>query len=88
MVWIVNQQALIYGKRYFRIFTYQPLRDLMAERDLSFQHLRKNGIVDSVAAVKLNNDDGYVSLRVLDKLCSYLDVPIDKIVAHIDYQPE
>lgn len=64
------------------MFTYQPLRNLMREKNISFQHLRKNGVVDSVAAVKLNNDDGYVSLRVLDKLCAYFGVSIENIVAH------
>lgn len=68
------------------MFTYKPLRELMEKRGMSFQHLRKNGIVDSVAAVKLNNDDGYVSLRVLDKLCSYLNVSIEQIIEHVDDQ--
>ncbi|RDV27746.1 helix-turn-helix domain-containing protein [Lysinibacillus capsici] len=66
------------------MFTYQPLRDLMKERNLSFQHLRKFAKIDSVAAVKLNNDDGYVSMHVLDKLCTYLSVSIDQIVEHVE----
>lgn len=70
------------------MFTYQPLRNLMNERSITFHQLRKNGVVDSVAAVKLNNDDGYVSMRVLDKLCSYLGVSIDQLVEHVDDQPE
>lgn len=65
------------------MFTYQPLRDLMSERGVTFHQLRKKGVVDSVAAVKLNNDDGYVSMRVLDKLCTYFSVSIEQIVTHL-----
>lgn len=64
------------------MFTYQPLRNLMTARGITFHQLRKNGVVDSVAAVKLNNDEGYVSMRVLDKLCTYFSVSIEEIVKH------
>lgn len=84
MVCNVNRYDYLTNKGVLIMFTYQPLRDLMLERNISFRHLRDHAKIDSVAAVKLNRDDGYVSMHVLDKLCSYLSVSIDQIVAHVD----
>lgn len=65
------------------MFTYEPLRRLLEEKNISFRELRRELDIHSVAAVRLNNDSGPVSLEVLDRICTYLSAPIEKVVRHI-----
>lgn len=65
------------------MFTYEPLRTLLAQRKISFRELRRELDIHSVAAVRLNNDSGPVSLEVLDRICTYLNAPIQEVVRHI-----
>jgi len=65
------------------MFTYEPLRTLLSQRKISFRELRRELDIHSVAAVRLNNDSGPVSLEVLDRICTYLNAPIQEVVRHI-----
>lgn len=65
------------------MFTYEPLRRLLEERNIPFRELRREANVHSVAAVHLKNDTGLVSLEILDSICNYLNVPIEQVVRHI-----
>lgn len=61
--------------------TYAPLRQLMAERGVSYYRLRKEGVITSRAATHLRNDSGYVSLQTIDLLCDYFDVEPSYIIS-------
>jgi len=69
------------------MFTYEPLRNLLKERNISFRELRRECNIHSIAAVQLNNDSGLVNLTILDRICTYLNVPIEKVVRHIPDKP-
>ena len=64
--------------------TYAPLRQLMAERDVSFYRLRVDGVVISRSAKYLKNDSGYASLQTMDLLCDYSNVQPSQIIARIE----
>lgn len=80
MVYDVNQLTRGCTKN---MFTYEPLRNLLEERNISFRELRRELGIHSVAAVQLNNDSGIVSLEIIDRICTYLDVPIEQVIRHI-----
>lgn len=65
------------------MFTYEPLRIILKERKISFRKLRNELNIHSVAAVQMNQDSGSVSLEILDRICTYLDVPIEQVVRHV-----
>jgi len=64
------------------MITYEPLRELMKNRGLSFRDLRRDCGITSNVAKALNNDLP-VRTDVLEALCKFFDVPIDSIIQHI-----
>lgn len=61
------------------MISFQPLRDLLAERGISFRQLARECNITSNATVALNNDQP-VRLEVLAEICAFLDVPIESIL--------
>lgn len=60
--------------------TYEPLRSLMAERDVSFYRLREDLGLNSRTSKHLRNDSDYVPLQTIEILCDYFDVDVDRII--------
>lgn len=61
------------------MISFEPLRDLLQSRNISFRKLREDCGISSNAAVALNNDQS-VRLDVLVVICRYLNVHIEDVV--------
>lgn len=62
-------------------FSYVPLWVTLAERGLKKGDLReKAGLYGNTIAKMSKNQ--YVSMKVLDKICEALDVPIEKVMRY------
>lgn len=62
------------------MISYGPLRALMGRHKITFKELRDNFDLGTNTAAKLNNDTGYVSLEVIDKVCNYLSQQLGRAV--------
>lgn len=63
------------------MISYGPLRSKLAEHKITFSDLREKLGIGTNTNVKMNNDSGYVSLEVLDKICNYLSQELQRPVA-------
>lgn len=61
------------------MISFEPLRQLLGERGISFRQLTRDCGISSNAAVALNNDHS-VRLDVIVSICVYLAVPIEEVV--------
>lgn len=61
------------------MFTFEPLRELLEARSLSFRQLARDCNLTSNATVALNNDQS-VRLEVIVTICEYLDVNIEDVI--------
>lgn len=61
------------------MITYEPLRKYLESIGRTINYLRSSGIINSNAAKQLANDDP-VSLRIIGKICVFLDIPIESVV--------
>jgi len=61
------------------MFTFEPLRDLLELRSISFRQLARDCNLTSNATVALNNDQS-VRLEVIVTICEYLDVNIEEVI--------
>lgn len=59
--------------------SYIPFELLIRERKIKRTQLEKDGIIVRNTIAKLGRDE-YVSLEVIDRLCTYFQVPIEAIV--------
>lgn len=64
------------------MFSYKPLQKLLIDRDLKKQDLIDKAKISSATMAKLNTNE-YVSLNILDKICSALECKIEDIIEHI-----
>lgn len=65
-------------------FTYKKLRIKMVEHELNASKLKQEVGLSANTVTKLNNDE-YVALRILEKLCRYFNCNIGDLV---DYVPD
>lgn len=65
------------------MISYKPFRVLVAERNLEVTQLAKNLGISSNTMAKLNakrEENEPVSLKIIEKLCNHLGVPVEKII--------
>jgi putative transcriptional regulator len=62
-------------------FSYKPLWRILLEKDLSRTDLRESLGLSTSTLAKLGKDE-YVSLEVIDKICSKFDVQPNDIMEH------
>lgn len=64
------------------MFTYKPLWKLLLERDMNKQDLRKALGFGPSTIAKMGKGE-YVSLEVIDKICTYFGVQPNDVIEHI-----
>jgi putative transcriptional regulator len=67
--------------RYIMI-SYKPLLKLLIDKDIKKQDLMKKAGISSATVAKFNTNE-YVSLEVIDKICSILDCQPGDILEYI-----
>jgi len=65
------------------MINYAPLRALLARQKRPMQELRDKLSIGTNTISKMNNDSGYVSLEVIDRICNYLDCRIEDVLEHV-----
>lgn len=66
-------------------FSYKPLWRLLLDRDIKKTSFAKALGLSSSTLAKLG-DDKYVSLEVIDRICSYFKVQVSDVIEHIEDQ--
>jgi DNA-binding Xre family transcriptional regulator len=63
------------------MISYEPLRKTLKERNLHISDLRNDhgGFLSTSTVTKLSKDSD-IKLSMIDKICSKLDIPIEKVV--------
>lgn len=64
------------------MISYKPLQKLLIDRDIKKQELLKMTGISSATMAKLNTNE-YVSLEVIDKICSVLSCQPGDLLEHI-----
>jgi len=62
-------------------FSYKPLWRLLLERDMTKTEMRELLGLSSSTLAKMGKDE-YVSLEVIDKLCTHFEVQPNDILEH------
>ncbi|MHB0864778.1 helix-turn-helix domain-containing protein [Paenibacillus sp. SEL3] len=68
-------------------FSYKPLFKLLLDKDMKKEDLRQALSLGRNTIAKMGKGE-YVSLEVIDKICSYLDCTPNDIIEHIKEQEE
>lgn len=63
------------------MFTYKPLWHLLLEHDMNKTQLREELGLSSATLAKLSKDE-YVSMEVLDKICTRFGVQLNQVAEH------
>ena len=61
------------------MISYKPLMKLLIDRDMKKSDLKTALKLHSSTISKLSKNE-YISLKVLDEICNYLEVPIDQVI--------
>ena len=64
-------------------FSYKPLLKLLIDRGMRKEELRHAIKAGPSSFAKLSRDGEYVSLELLDRICTALDVPIEAVIEHV-----
>jgi DNA-binding Xre family transcriptional regulator len=67
------------------MISYKPFQKLLIDRDIKKQELLKKTGISSATMAKLNTNE-YVSLEVIDKICSALNCQPGDLLEHIPEQ--
>ncbi|WP_068505805.1 helix-turn-helix domain-containing protein [Paenibacillus kribbensis] len=67
------------------MISYKPFRKLLIDREIKKQDLLKMTGISSATMAKLNTNE-YVSLEVIDKLCTVLGCQPGDLLEHIAEQ--
>ncbi|AIQ14306.1 helix-turn-helix domain-containing protein [Paenibacillus durus] len=67
------------------MISYKPFQKLLIDRDIKKQELLKLTGISSATMAKLNTNE-YVSLEVIDKICSVLNCQPGDLLEHIPEQ--
>lgn len=65
------------------MFSYKPLFTLLVQKDMTKTQLREAIGIGTATLAKMSKGE-YVSMEVLDKICTYLNCDIEDV---IKYQP-
>lgn len=60
--------------------SYEPLRQTLDVKNIKITNLCDDLNISSATRTKLNNDSDYVSLRTIERIGKYLNVPIEDLV--------
>lgn len=63
-------------------FSFRPLWIKLAEKEMNREQLRIGIGVSSSTIAKMGKNE-FVSMDVLDKLCTYLDCEIGDVIEHV-----
>jgi DNA-binding Xre family transcriptional regulator len=61
------------------MISYDPLHKTLKERGLTMNEMRKNKLLNSRTIARINKGQS-VNLSTIEKICVFLDVPIEKAV--------
>jgi DNA-binding Xre family transcriptional regulator len=61
------------------MISYDPLHKTLEERGLTMNEMRKNKLLNSRTIARINKGQS-VNLSTIEKICVFLDVPIEKVV--------
>lgn len=78
----IIKEKFNYLVRDLAMISYKPLQKLLIDRDLKKQELLKMTGISSATMAKLNTNE-YVSLEVIDKICSALNCQPGDLLEHI-----
>ncbi len=62
-------------------FTYKPLLKLLIDKGMTRTELR-DAIGTSPNVIAKIGKDEYISMSVLDRICTVLDCPIESVIEH------
>ena len=68
------------------MISYKPLFRLLLEKDMTKTNLKEAIGFSSATLARLSKGE-YVSLELLDKICSYLHCNIEDVVEHVPDTP-
>lgn len=66
--------------------SYEPFEVLLFRRKMRRDQLRQEGILSAATLAKFRKNE-YVSLEVIDRLCTYFNCEIVDIVMHVKEKP-
>jgi DNA-binding Xre family transcriptional regulator len=66
----------------YQMISYKPFQKLLIDREIKKQDLLKMTGISSATMAKLNTNE-YVSLEVIDKLCTALECQPGDLLEHI-----
>lgn len=66
----------------YQMISYKPFQNLLIDREIKKQDLLKITGISSATMAKLNTNE-YVSLEVIDKLCTALGCQPGNLLEHI-----
>ena len=63
------------------MFSYKPLLKLLVDKNMTKTQLREQLGISMATLAKISKDE-YISMKVLDDICSLLNCKIEDIVEH------
>ena len=63
------------------MFSYKPLLKLLIDKNMTKTQLREQVGISMATLAKISKDE-YISMKVLDDICSLLNCKIEDIVEH------
>lgn len=64
------------------MFSYDPLWKLLIDRKMTKTELRRAVNFSTFALAKMGKNES-ISMETLDKICNYLDVPVEKVIKFV-----
>lgn len=61
------------------MISYKPLKIILAEKEISRKELAKACGISTMTMARIDKGE-QIGLNILDKVCQYLQVPLDKVV--------
>ena len=61
------------------MISYKPLKVTLAEKEISRKELAKACGISTMTMARIDKG-AQIGLNILDKVCQYLQVPLDKVV--------
>ena len=61
------------------MISYKPLKITLAEKEISRKELAKACNISTMTMARIDKGE-QIGLNILDKVCQYLQVPLDKVV--------
>lgn len=65
------------------MISFNPLREYLKRNGTNTHHLYKEGIITTNVMAAINNDRP-ISFANLEKICRYLDIPVEKAIEIVD----